>query len=118
MGSTSYRWFLDGCCECVGSNCVNYGLNESKCLECPLPHHREEQEETGNAAPPEQTSKGKGDKLGDDIGYETNPSPVEEESVVSSGSDTSSKKPIDQEEVDKASKIPATESPDSMKMIS
>ncbi|XP_015789659.1 protein twisted gastrulation [Tetranychus urticae] len=36
MGAVSYRWFHDGCCECVGPNCINYGLNESKCLQCPL----------------------------------------------------------------------------------
>jgi hypothetical protein len=36
MGANSYRWFHEGCCECVGNNCVNYGLNESKCLHCPF----------------------------------------------------------------------------------
>ena len=36
MGASSYRWFHDGCCECVGQNCVNYGINESRCLKCPL----------------------------------------------------------------------------------
>jgi len=35
MGSSAYRWFHDGCCECVGPNCVNYGINESKCRHCP-----------------------------------------------------------------------------------
>ena len=30
-----YRWFHDGCCECVGNTCINYGINESRCLECP-----------------------------------------------------------------------------------
>jgi len=35
MGSSSYRWFHDGCCECVGHTCINYGINESRCLECP-----------------------------------------------------------------------------------
>ncbi|GIY76100.1 protein twisted gastrulation [Caerostris extrusa] len=35
MGASSYRWFHDGCCECVGSTCVNYGINESRCLDCP-----------------------------------------------------------------------------------
>lgn len=29
------RWFHDGCCECVGHTCINYGINESRCLECP-----------------------------------------------------------------------------------
>ncbi|XP_054164791.1 twisted gastrulation protein homolog 1-like [Oppia nitens] len=36
MGSASYRWFHDGCCQCVGTYCINYGINESKCLQCPL----------------------------------------------------------------------------------
>ncbi|XP_075158699.1 twisted gastrulation [Haematobia irritans] len=35
MGSNSYRWFHDGCCECVGANCFNYGINESRCSACP-----------------------------------------------------------------------------------
>lgn len=29
------RWFFDGCCECVGSTCINYGIKESRCLQCP-----------------------------------------------------------------------------------
>ncbi|XP_045130193.1 twisted gastrulation protein homolog 1-B-like isoform X2 [Portunus trituberculatus] len=33
-GATAYRWFFDGCCECVGSSCVNYGINESRCIQC------------------------------------------------------------------------------------
>ncbi|KAL6419592.1 hypothetical protein ACFW04_011310 [Cataglyphis niger] len=36
MGSTSYRWFHDGCCECVGNTCINYGIKESRCTQCPL----------------------------------------------------------------------------------
>ncbi|XP_035225566.1 protein twisted gastrulation-like [Stegodyphus dumicola] len=35
MGASNYRWFHDGCCECVGSTCLNYGINESRCLDCP-----------------------------------------------------------------------------------
>lgn len=35
MGASSYRWFHDGCCECVGFTCLNYGINESRCLDCP-----------------------------------------------------------------------------------
>lgn len=30
-----YRWFFDGCCECVGSTCINYGIKESRCAQCP-----------------------------------------------------------------------------------
>ncbi|CAG2120636.1 unnamed protein product, partial [Medioppia subpectinata] len=36
MGATSYRWFHDKCCECIGSYCINYGINESQCIQCPL----------------------------------------------------------------------------------
>lgn len=35
MGATSYRWFHDGCCECIGDTCINYGINESRCTRCP-----------------------------------------------------------------------------------
>jgi len=34
MGAFQYRWFQNGCCECVGHHCKNYGINEPKCLEC------------------------------------------------------------------------------------
>ena len=34
MGASAYRWFQDGCCECVGQNCINYGINECRCMEC------------------------------------------------------------------------------------
>ncbi|XP_015186374.1 PREDICTED: twisted gastrulation protein homolog 1-A-like isoform X1 [Polistes dominula] len=36
MGANSYRWFHDGCCECIGDTCINYGINESRCIHCPL----------------------------------------------------------------------------------
>lgn len=35
MGAMSYRWFHDGCCECVGSTCLNYGINDNRCDSCP-----------------------------------------------------------------------------------
>lgn len=35
MGASSYRWFHDGCCECVGQYCLNYGMNDTRCLNCP-----------------------------------------------------------------------------------
>lgn len=38
MGASSYRWFHDGCCECIGSTCLNYGVNESRCMACPDKH--------------------------------------------------------------------------------
>ena len=31
MGATSFRWFSNGCCQCVGHGCVNYGVNEARC---------------------------------------------------------------------------------------
>lgn len=34
MGSSSFRWFHDGCCECIGRTCINYGINESRCRNC------------------------------------------------------------------------------------
>ncbi|EDW68684.2 uncharacterized protein Dvir_GJ12558 [Drosophila virilis] len=36
-GAASYRWFHDGCCECVGGHCLGYGINESRCSHCPEP---------------------------------------------------------------------------------
>ncbi|XP_018320461.1 protein twisted gastrulation [Agrilus planipennis] len=36
MGASSYRWFHDGCCECVGDTCIDYGYKKSSCLKCPL----------------------------------------------------------------------------------
>ncbi|TMW47327.1 hypothetical protein DOY81_007590 [Sarcophaga bullata] len=48
MGSNSYRWFHDGCCECVGANCYNYGINESRCTACP--DDDEDDEDFDNAA--------------------------------------------------------------------
>ncbi|KAJ9575625.1 hypothetical protein L9F63_007559, partial [Diploptera punctata] len=35
-GAVSYRWFHDGCCECIGERCINYGIDESRCLNCPM----------------------------------------------------------------------------------
>ena len=32
MGAAKMRWFHgDGCCQCIGSTCLDYGLNEAKC---------------------------------------------------------------------------------------
>ena len=30
MGASAGRWFEDGCCECVGHNCQNYGVAQSR----------------------------------------------------------------------------------------
>ena len=36
MGAASYRWFNEhGCCECIGSSCLDYGMGEPRCLRCP-----------------------------------------------------------------------------------
>jgi hypothetical protein len=43
MGAARYRWFhVDGCCECIGATCLDYGKGESLCLRCPLPDDGEE----------------------------------------------------------------------------
>nr|CAB3267390.1 twisted gastrulation protein homolog 1-like [Phallusia mammillata] len=34
MGASSYRWFHNGCCECAGSSCLNYGNMYPNCTEC------------------------------------------------------------------------------------
>ena len=35
MGAAKYRWFHDeGCCQCIGKPCQDFGLNEAKCLKC------------------------------------------------------------------------------------
>lgn len=31
MGSSSFRWFYEGCCHCVGKYCLNYGIKEPRC---------------------------------------------------------------------------------------
>ncbi|ODM94736.1 Protein twisted gastrulation [Orchesella cincta] len=36
MGASYFRWFHDGCCECIGSTCINYGIDESRCTRCSL----------------------------------------------------------------------------------
>lgn len=35
MGAAKYRWFHnEGCCQCIGDTCIDYGLNEPMCLLC------------------------------------------------------------------------------------
>ena len=36
MGASRYQWFNDGCCECIGPNCINYDKHESHCSNCKL----------------------------------------------------------------------------------
>lgn len=31
MGASAFRWFHDGCCECIGPNCINYGKATPNC---------------------------------------------------------------------------------------
>lgn len=35
MGAKTSRWFLDGCCQCIGGKCISSGFNERKCISCP-----------------------------------------------------------------------------------
>ncbi|CAH0551406.1 unnamed protein product [Brassicogethes aeneus] len=62
MGASSYRWFHDGCCECIGKHCINYGVNESKCKNCPF---NEEEENID-----EEDLLDYGEETYDDYGYE------------------------------------------------
>lgn len=66
-GATSYRWFHDGCCQCVGNTCINYGLNESKCLDCPITKSKkdfgdEPDDDLANSASEEYDDYGSNDK--------------------------------------------------------
>lgn len=46
MGASRYRWFHEhGCCQCIGSACINYGLNKPKCRVCPDEEGDDEGEE-------------------------------------------------------------------------
>lgn len=46
MGAAKYRWFHEyGCCQCIGSTCLDYGLNEPHCLHCPLQSNSVEEED-------------------------------------------------------------------------
>lgn len=43
MGAAKYRWtHNEGCCQCIGHTCLDYGLNEPLCLLC----HGDENDET------------------------------------------------------------------------
>ncbi|KAG1689923.1 Protein twisted gastrulation [Nymphon striatum] len=65
MGASSYRWFHDGCCECVGHKCINYGIGESRCLQCP-PSQSEDSE--FDEIPIEETEYGLDNAIGvDDV---------------------------------------------------
>ncbi|XP_043914279.1 twisted gastrulation protein homolog 1-like [Protopterus annectens] len=34
VGASKYRWFQNGCCECIGCNCIAYGSKELGCQSC------------------------------------------------------------------------------------
>lgn len=34
LGSSRYRWFHNGCCECVGDRCTDHGKTKSLCKNC------------------------------------------------------------------------------------
>ncbi|XP_074645550.1 twisted gastrulation protein homolog 1-A-like [Tubulanus polymorphus] len=41
MGATKMRWFHQyGCCQCIGSTCFDYGLDEARCANCPAKEDR------------------------------------------------------------------------------
>lgn len=33
-GAAKYRWFPNGCCECIGEGCQGYGIEEIRCKVC------------------------------------------------------------------------------------
>jgi len=36
MGAARYRWFHEhGCCECIGSTCLDFGKGDAHCSACP-----------------------------------------------------------------------------------
>lgn len=63
MGSASYRWFHDGCCECIGETCINYGINESRCLKCPMV---DDEEEFDYSIPDDEMEFGENDEFEED----------------------------------------------------
>ena len=74
MGASKYRWFHDGCCECVGPNCVGHGFDTSQCLQCPIKIVSEEDMviDTPVSKPPSSKSDASED-------YEVAPAPTSEE---------------------------------------
>ena len=75
MGASAYRWFHDGCCQCVGPNCINFGLSESKCRMCPV----RESGEHGPMAVDNGPAAGRVAEDGSD--YEVGPAPVDDDTV-------------------------------------
>lgn len=81
MGADSYRWFHDGCCECVGYTCVNYGIDESRCSRCPLDEDGDDDEDedsNGTDYSYEDESEGKSEEKGGQVDSEKDgPSPAD-----------------------------------------
>lgn len=51
-----HRWFHNGCCECVGSECQKYGIDDSRCINCPEVDdfdYNEDELDYGDGADPE-----------------------------------------------------------------
>lgn len=45
MGAARYRWFhAQGCCECIGSTCLDFGKGEPHCLKCPAAEDEDDDE--------------------------------------------------------------------------
>ncbi|XP_059472592.1 protein twisted gastrulation-like [Neocloeon triangulifer] len=84
MGASSVRWFHDGCCECVGESCINYGINESRCTDCPMKRGDDEFDVDKN-----------------DLVYDSEVVPDEEEKPLDYEEATSRKVPPEEEEVKK-----------------
>nr|CAD7399322.1 unnamed protein product [Timema cristinae] len=64
-GATSYRWFHDGCCECIGQECINYGIDESRCLNCPENDDELDEDEETSYIYDDSVDLEEEDKLGD-----------------------------------------------------
>lgn len=98
MGATSYRWFHDGCCECVGSNCLNYGIDVSMCLYCPIKEVSEEDMAIDKPVPKIPNSKS---EVSED--YEVAPAPISEDEDVEKSATV-----VKKDDVDKNKNVPET----------
>lgn len=102
MGATAYRWFHDGCCECVGTNCINYGIDKSMCLQCPIKASGEDGMVIDS--PVSKTPNSKSEVSED---YEVAPAATNEE--VEEKQDISVKKHVEEKKSDKNDKsVPET----------
>ncbi len=58
MGAGSYRWFYDGCCECVGPECLENGSGGSGCEVCSGEEENEQVSLLGNLLDDLTSSRG------------------------------------------------------------